>query len=192
MERLADFFQKTEGLNWSKEDVRKSLAALFKEVDKLAMAEVQYYYRQRTTRRRYSRLGRLVAWALGSGGILAPLISAAEPERFQYIAPYGYVLIAAAASVLAINSLMGGTDGHIRFTATQIRLEQIITSYRIKWFNFLAQIFDDENGQNRGFEIISNYATALHEETVSETGVWGQTLTAELDKFSKKMDSKSG
>lgn len=153
------------------------------------MAEVQYYYRQRTTRRKYSRFGRLTAWALGSGGLLAPLISAAEPERFQYLTSYGYVLIAAAASVLTINSLMGGTDGHIRFTQTQIRLEQIITKFRIEWFRFLAMFAEEKASWESGFEIITDYAAALHEETVSETSVWGRKQTTELEKFKKTLDS---
>lgn len=135
------------------------------------MAEVRYYYRERTNRRRYSKLCRLAAWAFGTGGLLASLLSAADPDRFQQLNSYGYVLIAVAAIVLTVNSLMGGTDGHVRFTATQIRLEQIITKFRIGWFSFLALVAEEKADWESGFEIIKSYAAAFHEETVMETGV---------------------
>lgn len=111
----------------------ESLSQLFRAVDDLAEAEVSYYYRRRGTRAWISGLARFGAWVFGSIGLLLLLLAATATPDFKAVSQYGYVFLAAAASCLGANSLFGGTEGHIRFVSTQLELEKLITSARIRW-----------------------------------------------------------
>ena len=117
--RLREFRNATQGLVWDDGKVVESLTQLFRAVDKLAEAEVSYYYRRRGTRAWISGIARLSAWLFGSIGLLLPLLAVTTNPGFKEWTQYGYVFLAAAASCLAANSLFGGTEGHIRFVSTQ-------------------------------------------------------------------------
>lgn len=189
--RIQAFRKKLEGLNWDSQALISSLSALFAAVDDLAEAEVKYYYRRRGTRAWVSGVTRFFGWLLGSIGILLPLLAGTASSIFKDWGQFGYASLAAAASILAANSLFGGTDGHIRFVSTQLELERLIISSRINWCRYLAGLGKTDTDIAEGFSLILSYATSLHNATISETGRWGEALLAELAKYQKRVDSKS-
>ena len=187
--RIRQFRECLAELSWDEGHVRESLTALFHAVDDLAEAEVRYYYRRRGTRAWVSGAARMAAWSLGTLGLLLPLLAGAPASVFQSWGPYGYAFLAAAASCLAANSLFGGTDGHIRFVATQLELEKLITASRVQWCRFLATTPQRGPELQQGFELILGYASALHNSTLAETDRWGQALLTELAKYQNTIDS---
>ena len=188
--RLHAFREATQELLWDEEHATESLSQLFRAVDDLAEAEVNYYDRRRTTRALISGISRFVAWVSGTIGLLLPLLAATANPEFRDLAQYGYVFIAIAASCLAANSLFGGTEGHIRFVTTQLELEKLITKARILWCHYLESKVSDSEGHEAGFLLIQDYATDLHTTTISETGRWGEAIMNELAKFQKSIESK--
>lgn len=101
----------------------------------------------------------------------------------------GYVFLAASASCFAANSLFGGTEGHIRFVSTQLELEKILVAARIKWCELLAVGDPREEHRASQFAHILAYAGAVHTVTLSETARWGETLTVELSKYMRSIES---
>ena len=188
--RLHAFRNATQGLVWDDGNVVESLTQLFRAVDKLAEAEVSYYYRRRGTRAWISGIARLSAWLFGSIGLLLPLLAITTNPEFKEWTQYGYVFLAAAASCLAANSLFGGTEGHIRFVSTQLELEKMITKARISWCQYLSSQGNDNQDSESGFLLIQDYANDLHTITISETGRWGVALLKELAKFQKTIETK--
>ena len=188
--RIQAFRTKLEGIKWDSQNLVASLSILFAAVDDLAEAEVKYYYRRRGTRAWISGITRIMAWLLGSTGLLLPLLAGTAPI-FKDWGQYGYVCLAGAASFLAANSLFGGTDGHIRFVSTQLELERLITGARVGWCKYLAGPHNADEDVAQGFSLILNYATSLHTATITETGRWGETLIAELAKYQKALESKT-
>ena len=197
--RLGTFKAATQGLQWDKEHLPESLDQLFCAVDDLATAEVKYYYRRRTTRAWISGVSRSAAWVSGTIGLLLPLLAATTNPEFKEWAQYGYVFLAVAASCLGANSLFGGTEGHIRFVSTQLELEKLITKARISWCHYLAtgvnssgvnsSEVNSTNNTDAGFSLIQDYANDLHTITISETGIWGETIMKELATYQKDINS---
>jgi hypothetical protein len=183
--RMALFREQLKDLHWDRPNVMSFLSKLFAAVD---------YYRRRNTRAWISGVCRFVAWALGSVGLLLPLL-AGTSESLKEGAKYGYAFLAGAASFLAANSLFGVTDGHVRFVITQLELEKLVTSSRVAWCEFLARVGisgaeETDEDLVRGFALIQTYAESLHTVTISEAGLWGKTLLAELVKFQKTIGSE--
>ena len=179
-------------LSWDPDNVLASLNSLFGAVDDLADAELRYYYRRRRTRALISGFTRLGAWALGSIGLICPLLSATNKPCFEGLAIYGYVFLAMAGSLLAANALFGGTDGHVRFVTTQLEIERIITKARVYWCEYMATQKVGDVDASKGFEQILTYANELHTSTLAETSRWGETLLRELAKYDKNLASKFG
>jgi len=188
--RMRAFRARTEALSWDANNCLTSLSRLFAAVDELAESEVQYYYRRRGTRAWVSGVARMGAWLLGTMGLLLPLLAGTESSAFKDIASYGYVFLAASASCLAANSLFGGTDGHVRFVATQLELEKLIVASRVGWCKYLAAPSSTSGHLAEGFDQILAYASALHAVTIGETGRWGETLMTELGKYQRAIASK--
>ena len=189
--RLRAFHQATDELLWDESHVTESLSQLFRAVDDLAEAEVNYYYRRRTTRAWISGVSRSVAWLAGTIGLLLPLLAATKKAEFTDLGLYGFVFIAIAASALAANALFGGTEGHIRFVTTQLELEKLITKTRIAWCQYLRGNGRDREGYEAGFQLIQDYAAELYAITITETGRWGETIMAELAKFQKRIEANN-
>jgi len=190
--RIQAFKKAVDALSWNPNDVLASLNSLFGAVDELADAELRYYYRRRRTRAWISGITRLGAWIFGSIGLIIPLLYATNMPAFEGVASFGYVFLATAGSLLAANSLFGGTDGHIRFVTTQLEIERIMIKARVCWCEYMAAQKPSGVDASKGFEKILAYATELHLRTIAETGRWGETLLKELAKYQQDISSKSG
>lgn len=188
--RLNEFRDATQGLKWDEQHIGESLSQLFRAVDDLAQAEVNYYYRRRVTRAWISGITRSGAWSFGSIGLLLPLLASTANPEFEAWSPYGYVFLAAAASCLGANSLFGGTEGHIRFVSTQLEIEKLITKARVSWCRYLVSNGDKTQNLELGFSLIQDYADELHAATISETGHWGKTTKEALARYQENISSK--
>lgn len=192
--RLGMFNTATQGLQWDGEHIKESLEQLFRAVDDLATAEIKYYYRRRTTRAWISGVSRMAAWITGTIGLLLPLLAATTNPEFKEWAQYGYAFLAVAASSLGANSLFGGTAGHVRFLSTQLELEKLMTKARVAWCHYLATGvnsagINSTSNTDAGFALIQNYAHDLHTLSITETGVWGETLMKELAVYQQDIKS---
>ncbi|WP_422384451.1 SLATT domain-containing protein [Roseibium album] len=187
--RIQKFRTKSNNINWNQSKNLESLNELFSMIDELAMAELQYYYRRRNTRAWISGSTRFFGWVLGTIGLLFPLLAATQSEDFKGFASYGYVFLVAAGSFFALNSLFGGTAGHIRFVKTQLEIEKLITSSHLAWNDFLANSKEDNPNLESGFKLISEYASSLYAQTITETGTWGEDTLSSLEEFRKSLES---
>ena len=188
-ERIEALRARLVALSWDAANREESLSELFNAIDALAIAELQYYFRRRTTRALISGVTRSAAWAFGTLGILAPLVAATAWLPYPNLASAGYVFLAFAASCLAANALFGGTSGHVRFVTTQLEIERLMTSTRINWCALLAsEDIDDRNA--RCFKLIGDYAQRLYALTVGETGNWATSSLAELERYRRSIDSR--
>jgi hypothetical protein len=185
--KLSEFRTTMQDLIWGAQG-QGSLDQLFWLVDGLAFCEVEYYYRVRRNRAFWSGTLRIMGWFLATVGILCPLMSAASKGYFADVGAFGYVFLAAAGSIFAVNELLGGSSGHVRFVSAQFALEKLITVARIDWANYLQQVTDKsalDPESKKGFEIIAKYADGFYSIVLSETGSWSKTLTETLLKFEK-------
>lgn len=185
-DKLAQFRAQVLEAAWPPAKHAEDMRILFRAVDDLATAEVRYFFRRRRTRAALSGMFRTSAWICGTAGVLLPLLAATNRQDPTAWAPWGYVLLAAAASFLAANALFGGSSGHVRFVLTQLALESLITASRIEWCAFEANRLQGDlapEAIQAGFDLIRAYAGKFYELSISETGQWGETLLAELNKY---------
>lgn len=185
--RIFDFIESLHEIVPANCCASKTLGSLLLQLDKLALAEICYYYRRRRSCSRWSVLLRLFPWLLGSLGILIPLISA--PAKID-VAGWGYVLLALAAAFLGANSLFGATTGHIRFVSSQLALERLVVTTRVRWIGIAASVKVSPLPDERVIELINlleAYARDLFSLTTSETQVWGSSILEELKKLEQQI-----
>ncbi len=190
-QRMREFRATIEVLRWEAADAVTSIGALFAAVDRLAEAEVEYYFRRRRTRAWISGVCRTGAWGLGSLGVLAPLMDGTGLGAGWAGEKNGYALLVGAGCFLAANALFAGTAGHVRFVSTQLELERLITERRVAWQRHRALKAGSPDFVAEGFAMIREYAAKLHATTLAETGRWGDTILDELSKYGKHVQPKS-
>lgn len=183
--RFDVFKSRVAELSWGRDDLPKSLDTLFHAIDDLAKAEIDYYYKRRKAWARMSGICRAIAWVFGSIGVLIPL--AGSLNSFSpYLNPnLGYLFLAIAGAFLAANSLFNWTEGHIRYLKAQLAIESLVTSYRIAWCRNLATFDSGAPDPQGSFELIADYAAALHEAISAESGEWGEAILTELKKYQR-------
>ncbi|HEY9103493.1 SLATT domain-containing protein [Chitinimonas sp.] len=190
--RMVRFRERLQDIPWANNESPGALDQLFRAVDELAEAEVYYYHRRRNTRAWISGVARTIALATGSIGLLIPLLAGAGLAwpAGPFRAELGYVFLAISAGALTANTLFGGTAGHVRFVTTQLKLEKLITASRIGWYDYLSNPGAADEASRRGFTLILDYATKLHDMVLAETGDWAGLTLAALEQFQKDAQNK--
>lgn len=186
--RLEKFVEIVKTINWSSEE--PSLEPIGIALDGLALAEIQYYYKRRSRQRWISYGNRLVIWFFASAGTLIPLLSATS-NTFRWIAPWGYVAIATAVSAFAWNQLFGATDGHSRFVTTQLKLERLLTQFRIRRLELAAnKSIDPDVTCAQYFKLYHAFADALYNTILSEVQVWDDRLVKAMQAIERQVQSQ--
>lgn len=108
--RVEAFFSRIRDLSWTGEDRLASLDAIHEALNDLAQYEIEYYYYYYFARKRQRQVSSVMrggTLVLGTAGLLAPLIAAADHERYAFLSPWGYVWLGGAAAILAVNKIFG-------------------------------------------------------------------------------------
>jgi len=191
-DRLEGFLAATKSLSWEPKDRFASLDAIHDALNELAQQEVMFYYRARKSQRWVSAATRAGTLLLGSAGLLAPLIAAADPERYRFVGQWGYVFLAGAAAILASNRLFGGTGGHIRYVQAQYELESRLTHMRLEWQEWRATnatVAVESLPIQTAFSIFRKFADSMYELIEDETSSWGKGVTSALEEYAKSLPS---
>lgn len=178
--RLMRFIDVTRSLDWSERDAKPAqLDKLAAAIVDLLKAEVDYYYRTRSTRRLTAGTFRWGAFVLGGAGLIMPLLEAAVPD-WQGLSKFGFVTLALAAACLAGNELFGGTRGHIRSVTTQYKLERLIAGLSLDYQEWRHD-GGTSAGEDRvaeGFKLLREGAAEGYAILEDETKSWGEAQVA--------------
>jgi hypothetical protein len=136
---IAQFSATTASLEWDIGHVEASLLKLFKAVNQLALTDLAYYQNRVRYQSSISYCLRVAGAFFGTLGVISPALVATEAEFAKCIAKWGYFFFSLSGSAFAVNSLFGGTSGHARYVATQIKLEEVIARYGVKWSQYSAR-----------------------------------------------------
>lgn len=179
--RIEEFLKTVRELDWTPQSADRSLGTLANALMKMVQAEIEYYYITRAGRRRTSKVFRMLAFGLGTAGLLCPLV---EPAALALsgLARVGYVLLALAAACLAGNELFGGTRGHIRSVATQYKLEALLSAFVLDWSQWQHAHAKEpqEPGAEVAFAALKRLSSGVYEAIEGETKEWALAIvTAE-------------
>ena len=177
--RITRFSTAIGQLDWAPLKYRTSLGILFQQLGELTHAEIRYYYSRRNSSRILSRIFRFLAWALGSFGLLIPLIhpilSADAPKTFL---SWGYIAFGMAVSVLIADSVFAGTQANQRYVKAQLELEQLYTIFSLEWQALLVKLDSSPTLDNTSALIDRAviYSKAFHGSMGNETSEWQKAM----------------
>lgn len=188
-EKLRRFLSQLENSDWvdSSTDV---LEKIYMALNDLVYHEVLFYYEARKKQRAFSVTTRGLSVLFGTAGVIIPLLASANPQFFQPIAPYGYPLLAAAASTIAVNRMFGATGGHIRYVTAQLELERIITKFRLEWLEWLSRgtiTTDNSATVAEAFELMNRFVDDAYHVIQEETVDWGASISDALREYENRL-----
>jgi hypothetical protein len=184
---LECYLTRLRGLDWSEDGRLASLNTALEAVDLWAEEQIRFYDAQRGTRMFWSATVRGLAWLSATFGIIVPLAAPLWPGGPPPNAMgLGYVLLALAAALAGLNALFGITASHVRVSATQMALEQLIVETHARWCSIIATGKTSRIGDARFAEalaLIHSYGCSIFAIVRSETAAWGEATIRELDRF---------
>ena len=129
--RLKEFGDAVRSLLWAQEVARDSLNTSFNHISKLTQGEVRYYYIRRKWARQISWWLNVGTWALGTCGVLIPFV---QPlVKSAELLPWGYLALAFAGTLVVADRLFLATEGHGRYTTTQLQVEGAFSEFALSW-----------------------------------------------------------
>jgi len=186
-ERLARFLRTLEKADWAAHRAA-ALESVFTALNELVHHEILFYYRARKKQRFFSQFTRGAALALGSVGVMLPLLAGADPELFKPYQPYGYPFLVAAATFVAVNRMFGATGGHIRYVTAQLALERTLTKFRLEWLEKVAAGEPDRpETAAKAFSLMHAFVDEAYRIIQEETTVWGTGISQALDDYEAKL-----
>lgn len=187
-QRLKAFQDSLQKMEWKTES-QQALERLFQQLSILIYDDVLYYTSVRNKHRKISAITRILAWALGTVGLLVPLVISADPS-YQKYAGWGYPFLAGAGSVLLLNRLFGSTKGHVRYVTAQLALEHLIAVFNLRWLSWGANnTGNDLTAEARAevFKLFNEFIDAAYKIVQDETTVWGIAIMQDLEAVAKQL-----
>jgi hypothetical protein len=170
--RVKEFGEAIRSLAWTQEQARESLDILFHHISKLTQGEVRYYYMRRKWARLISWWLNVGTWALGTCGVLIPFV---QPlAKSADLLPWGYLALAFAGTLVVADRLFLATEGHGRYTTTQLQVEAAFSDFALSW-NVKMLAVDRHNTEASVLEALilaQGYAKQLHVTLGLETAEW--------------------
>lgn len=170
--RVKEFADAVRGLVWTEASSRESLDTLFHHLAKLARAEVQYYYMRRKGARLKAAWIQFGTWVLATVGVLVPFIQPLVVGRD--ILPWGYLSLAIAGALVVADRLFLASEGHGRYTTTQLRIEGAFSEFSLKWCEALLEVdrLPTLTAVRKAIQLAQEFASVLHVSLGAETAEW--------------------
>jgi hypothetical protein len=181
--------------DWSDANIRESLDRLFRHTVGAAQVRIAWYDARGSRTGRRSRLIRLCAIMCGTLGTIYPLVGAAlkfpVPTTVADWNPsyIGYLLLGAAAALVAGDSAFGVSSSWMRFRATQVELEGMLSNFRYQWASLLAKAngqVPDATLRNELLALQQTFANRVLDVAQAETTAWMQEFRGALAELSRQ------
>jgi len=183
-------------LEWTEEKARESLDTLFHHISKLTQGEIRYYYMRRKWARLISWWLNVGTWLLGTSGVLIPFV---QPLiKSADLLPWGYLALAFAGTLVVADRLFLATEGHGRYTTTQLQVEAAFSDFALSWNVKMLDVdrHKSEASILGALTLAQGYAKQLHATLGLETAEWiekRRNAQKEAEKFaSPKSASTDG
>jgi hypothetical protein len=181
----------TKPEDWAPERAAATLERLFMCTMQMVEHRLAWYNKRGTNTGVRSRLLRISAIVFGTVGTLLPLIDTALPVKGQ-IAPFGYVLLAIAAALVAADNAFGVSSSWMRFRLTQMDIEQNLAKFRLDWHMELAHLDGHPptiEQRKRLLHLLQDFVLLVENAAKSETDGWMQEFRGSLAQLAQSYKS---
>lgn len=180
--RVERFFANTSSLDWSNK--RASINTLNAELELLFIAEIKYYFKRRRERKALSTKAMKAIIFFTTIGALCPVVDVALISYgLEYeLSKWGYVAFVLAGTCLTYDKVFTGSSGYIRYTSSQLKLEEIYALHRVKW-NALLAMKDIDQDPDVYFNALIDLCEKAYKTIGDETSIWVEEIKEAIKEF---------
>jgi hypothetical protein len=160
--------------DWIEPEV--TLVKLYRRAEKEALDAIGWYLCDKKAKKRASQVLRAVAILLAAGGGLIPLITVAS-QHSQW-APWGYVLLAGAASCVAFDRFFGLSAAWMRDISGAQGLQKRLGQFQYAWSRTCASPPADD--VNAKLLLLSEFVDDVSDMIRQETTEWTTEFESSL------------
>jgi hypothetical protein len=149
-------------------DPQSTLVTLYRRAEREALDAISWYLLDKRGKKKASRTLRAFAILFASAGGLIPLITVAA--RDSSWAPWGYVLLAAAASCLAFDRFFGLSAAWMRDIVRAQELQRRLEIFQYEWVAICAA--PGVNDVSSSITLLHQFVGDINDLIHSETSEW--------------------
>jgi hypothetical protein len=210
-----------EDLDWSPEQVERSLTRLYQYAVDLGISVRDWYMQRRTSKKRWSVGLRYGSYLFAVLGVAFPLIKLFNIESLKDIfgpkvvdldniaVEVALALLAIAGGLHAFDRLTGASSAWRRYITAAIGVSDRLQDFQFEW-NFLAAegtfVVKNESpppgtmpdagvtltAPGRRYDLIRRFCAEVYVMVRDETSVWSTEVANALDQFEKHLASVPG
>lgn len=163
-------------LSWqTDEDRRSSLEALFGYAETHAESAYAWYIRHKWSKRFGSQVIRCTVLLLAGLGGLAPFVVTTFFEDRPELVNLGYLLLGAAAILVAIDKFYGFSNGWMRYIRASQELKRALAEFRFRWAEHEASwgsSAPDPEQTGEALAAIEEFVLEVEDQVIEETRQW--------------------
>jgi hypothetical protein len=166
-------------------DPETALQVLHRHAEAKALAGIDWYLRERRTKRRASRLLRATAIILGAAGALQPLVTPSDSGQIRW----GYLLLGLAATALVFDRFFGLSRAWMRCVLSAQRLQRRLELFQDDWTAACASelIGNGRPSVSDRLALLRAFSTDVTDIVRLETAEWEQEFHSTL----RRLESQS-
>jgi len=154
------------------EDIRSVAAKIYHWIETDAINTIDWYFREKTTKARWSRLLRFSSVTLVTLGTVFPVVAVGMQWTENSI--WGYGLIGLGAGCIALDKVFGFSSSWTRYLTTATALRRSLTAFQIEWAKVQAasDATDEQALKEAYFTLASRFVDATADLVERETLSW--------------------
>ncbi len=165
-------------LAWGEVDATQSLESLYRELEDRYIEVIDWYLHDKRLKSFWARLLRLLSILLTAGGGLVPLAQGTGLTHPNI--NLGYILLALAASCVAVDRFFGLSSSWMRDMVTAFTLQRYLTEMQLSWAKWNLEGSVGVKARVAALAMLSKYANTLFEAVLGETSSWVKDFRVRL------------
>jgi hypothetical protein len=174
-------------LSWDSAQTNGSLETLYRDVESRVIEAIDWYLKDKRGQARWSRSLRALAILLASAGGLIPLVvSDGNPIDSRW----GYVLLAMAASCVALDRLFGFSSAWMRYLTASMALQRLLTQLQFEWTALTAAPTASGSTADSTRHVLGRlqaYSLAVRDLVAEETAEWTTEFRTNLSQLERNI-----
>jgi hypothetical protein len=158
---------------WNETDAPDSILKLWETVYAKSDEASKWYLRRKEGRKNWAYWSRFLAVVFFTFGIMFPtLLAAGIIDTNSQFSNLGYLSMAIAGAVLAIDRYSCVSSGWILYVKAALRIQKFQEEFQLQWEQLRAKCKDDfsnENNVEQAFVLIRDFQRTLHSIIENET-----------------------
>lgn len=181
-----------ECLAYDPANVGDSLQSLLRYVEAEAQKSIDWYWRNKRWKARFSRWIQFLSVVLTSAGALLPIVGTLAGSKTLSNSLWSSLLVGSAAALLALDKAFGFSSGWVRYVMTATNIRGTLEAFRMEWILQAAKAVPTPTPEQLDVLIKTarDFRVSVENHVMQETKDWVNEFQSNMAQMEKDVTSQ--